>query len=179
MLVAFIMLLVRALHGQRIRPTLHIIRQGVAPGRLIGGGAFLALTVLAVSSFLPAPSQSPLERLLATRSSLVVFVVFGIAVAPLVEEIIFRGFLFTALEDVYGVQAAVPVTTLLFAGLHVSQLRGNWPAVGVILFVGYVFTIVRRRTGSVVPSVIMHTAYNSMIFGIQALAMALGQGPRR
>jgi membrane protease YdiL (CAAX protease family) len=67
----------------------------------------------------------------------------------------------------------------LFAGLHISQLRGNWPAVAVILFAGWVFTVVRKRSGSIVPSVIMHTAYNSMIFGVTALGMALGQGPRR
>ena len=177
-LVAFILLLVKALHGQPILPTLHIIKHDRQIGRLILAGALLALTVLLASSFFPSPSKSPLERLLTTRSSVVVFVIFGIALAPLLEEIIFRGFLFTALEDVYGVRAAVPVTAFLFAALHVSQLRGNWPAVAVIFVVGYVFTVVRRRSGSIIPSVIMHTAYNTMIFGISALAAVFGHGSK-
>jgi membrane protease YdiL (CAAX protease family) len=177
-LVAFILLLVKALHGQRVLPTLHIIKHDLGIGRLILGGALLALAVLLASSFFPSPSRSPIERLLSTRSSIVVFVIFGIALAPLLEEIIFRGFLFTALEDVYGVRAAVPVTALLFAGLHVSQLRGNWPAVAVIFLVGYVFTVVRRRSGSIIPSLIMHTAYNTMIFGISALATVFGPAPK-
>jgi len=178
-LVAFIFLLVRSLHGRPVLVTLHITRINTRFGRLIAGGIFLALTVLVVSSVFPAPSQSPIERLLTTRASVVVFVVFGIVLAPPLEEIIFRGFLFTALADVYGERSAVPVTAFLFAGLHLSQLRGNWPAVVVIFFVGYVFTVVRRRSGSTTPSIIMHVAYNSMIFGISALATFFGRGSGR
>ncbi len=64
----------------------------MAVGRLIAAGAFLAITVLLVSSFFPTPSDSPLEKLLTTTPSIVMFVVFGIAAAPILEEIIFRGF---------------------------------------------------------------------------------------
>jgi len=46
--------------------------------------------------------------------------------------------------------------------------------VAVILLVGYVLTIVRQRTHSVIPSVIIHTAYNAMIFGAAALGALLG-----
>ncbi len=68
---------------------------------------------------------------------------------------------------------------MLFAALHLSQLRGNWPAVIVIFLVGYVLTLVRYRTDSLIPSVIMHTAYNAMIFGISALGTVAGtaRGP--
>jgi membrane protease YdiL (CAAX protease family) len=96
-------------------------------------------------------------------------------VAPLMEEIIFRGFLYTALADVFSPRVAVPVVSVLFAGLHVSQLRGNWPAVFLILGVGSVLTLVRQRTDSLIPSVIMHTAYNTMIFGISGLSMLFGE----
>ena len=54
-----------------------------------------------------------------------------------------------------------------------SQLRGNWPAVIVIFLVGYVLTVVRHRTDSLIPSVIIHTAYNAMIFGISAIGTVL------
>ena len=178
-LVAFISFLVK-IHNRPILRTLHFIQgEHLALRRLVTTGALLALAVLLVSSFFPTPSESPLEKLLTTTSSVVVFVVFGVAVAPLIEEIIFRGFLFTALADVYGPGAAVPVTAILFAALHVSQLRGNWPAVAVILFVGYVLTVIRKRTDSVIPSVIVHTTYNSMIFGISALVTVLGYGTKQ
>jgi len=174
LLVWFILLLINKLHRRPILSTLHFTRtENMAVGRLIAAGAFLAITVLLVSSFFPTPSDSPLEKLLTTTPSLVMFVVFGIAAAPILEEIIFRGFLFTALMDLFGWRVAVVITSVLFAGLHLSQLRGNWPAVFVIFLVGFVLTLVRYRTDSLMPSVIMHTAYNAMIFGISAIGTVL------
>ena len=66
----------------------------------------------------------------------------------------------------------MPVTAVLFAALHVSQLRGNWPAVIVIFLVGYVLTWSANARIRLIPSVIMHTAYNAMIFGISAIGTA-------
>ena len=174
LLVGFILLLIKKLHRRPILSTLRFTRtENMAVGRLIAAGAFLAITVLLVSSFFPTPSDSPLEKLLTTTPSIVMFVVFGIAAAPILEEIIFRGFLFTALMDLFGWRVAVAITSVLFAGLHLSQLRGNWPAVIVIFLVGFVLTLVRYRTDSLIPSVIMHTAYNAMIFGISAIGTVL------
>jgi membrane protease YdiL (CAAX protease family) len=120
------------------------------------------------------PADSPLEKLLSTPFSILVFSVFGIAFAPFLEEVIFRGFVFTALVDIAGPTAGVLVTATLFAALHAIQLRGNLAAVGVIFLVGLVLTLVRYRTNSVVSSIIMHTAYNAVIFGISALGTLLG-----
>jgi len=171
LLVGYIFFTVKVLHGQSLRATLRWIpRPDFPPASLVASGAFLALTVLIVSVFLPTPADSALEDLLSTTASIVVFVIFGAAVAPLLEEIVFRGFLYSVLADLYGTGVAVPVTAVLFAALHVSQLRGNWPAVLLILLVGYIFTVVRKRSESLIPSVIMHTAYNTMIFGVSALS---------
>ena len=169
LLVGFILFLV-FIHGEPLLRTLHFIRKENLPlGPLIGGGIFLAVTVLIVSTFFPPLSESPLEKLLTTTPSIVVFVIFGIVFAPLLEEIIFRGFIFTALMDLYGWKVAVPVTSVLFAALHISQLTGNLPAVALILLVGYVLTVVRHRTDSVIPSVIIHTTYNATVFAAGVL----------
>ena len=166
-LVGFILFLV-FIHGEPLLRTLHFIRKENLPsGPLIGGGIFLAVTVLIVSTFFPAPSDSPLEQLLTTTPSIVLFVIFGIVFAPLLEEIIFRGFIFTVLVDLYGWRVAVPVTSVLFAALHLST--GNLPAVALILLVGYVLTVVRHRTDSVIPSIIIHTTYNATVFAAGVL----------
>jgi uncharacterized protein len=176
-LVGFIFFLIKVLHRRAILESLHWHSPERLPVLwLISGGAFLAISVLIVSTLFPPPTDSPLEKLLSTTPSIVMFVVFGIALAPLLEEIIFRGFIYTLLADVYSPTVAVPVTAVLFGALHVSQLRGNLPAVFLILLVGYVLTIVRKRSNSLIPSVIMHTAYNSMIFGISALSALLQKG---
>ena len=179
-LVGFVVFLITVVHGWPLRETMRWLgRGGIATGSLAAAGAFLALSVMLVSVFLPTPEESALEELLKTTPSIVAFVVFGVALAPLLEEILFRGFLYTALADVYSARVALPVTAVLFAALHVSQLRGNWPAALLILAVGYVLTRVRERTGSMVPSVIMHTAYNAMIFGVAALSAVLEGAAQR
>jgi membrane protease YdiL (CAAX protease family) len=109
---------------------------------------------------------------------LLLVVLFGSVPGPILEELVFRGFLFKVVEDAYDASLAVPVTAILFAGLHLSQLGGNWPAFIVIFIVGYLLTVVRRRTGSVVPSMVMHIAYNSTILGITAMAMLKGPASR-
>lgn len=175
LVVGFIFFLVATIHGQPIRRTLHLTHAGnLHFGRWIIRGVALAITVLVVSSLLPQPADSPLEKLLTTTPSIVLFAILGIALAPALEEIIFRGFIFSVLDDLYGPKAALPITAILFAVLHMSQLLGNWAAIAAILLVGYAFTVVRHRTGSVIPCIIMHTAYNSMIFAVQAIATLLG-----
>jgi membrane protease YdiL (CAAX protease family) len=176
-LVGFIIFLIRTRHGGPVLRTLRLI-PGTSFSRafLIAAGCFLAITVVAISAIFPTPSESPLEKLLTTIPSIIAFVVFGIAFAPLLEEVIFRGFLFGALMDVAGPRSAVVATSLLFAALHAYQLWGNWPAVAVIFLVGYILTVIRQRTDSLIPSIIMHTAYNATIFGISGLGALLGFG---
>jgi uncharacterized protein len=174
-LVGFIVFVVKIIHGKPILSSLHVIpRRNRSVGWLIAASTLLALTASAVSLFFPTPADSPLEKLLTTTSSVVAFAVFGIVFAPLLEEIIFRGFVFTVLADLEGPKVAVPVTALLFTAPHVVQLWGSWAPVVVIFVVGYVFTWIRHRTDSVIPSIIMHTAYNAMIFGVAALGALLG-----
>src|SRR6185436_8133956 len=95
-----------------------------------------AISVLIVSQFLPSSGQTPLEKLLTTRSAILMFAVFGVAVAPMLEEIIFRGFLFKVLSEIGGTRIAIPVTAGLFALLHAGQLAGNWGSVALIFVVG-------------------------------------------
>ncbi len=105
-----------------------------------------------------------------------VFAVFGITVAPLFEEIIFRGFLFKVLSDIRGPGTAVSVTAILFALLHLPQLWGSWAGVVLIFVVGYVLSFVRQRSNSIIPSFIIHTSYNGMLFGVFALSTLVQKG---
>lgn len=176
LIVGFIVFLIR-LHGMPLLETLRWRRkEGIHVGWLISAGVFLALTVLIVSSLFPAPTDSVFDQFLTTPAAMAAFAFFGIAVAPLLEEIIFRGFLYALLADLYSPRLAVPVTALAFASLHFLQLWGNWAAMFLILVVGYVLTTVRQQTDSLIPSVIMHTSYNALIFGLSAVGSLLEQG---
>jgi membrane protease YdiL (CAAX protease family) len=107
---------------------------------------------------------------------LYIFALFGIFIAPLFEEVIFRGFLFKAFTDVGGARIAVPATAGLFTLLHIPQLWGSWAGIALIFAVGYILSLVRNKAGSLVPCVIIHTAYNAMLFGVFAVSTFVQKG---
>jgi len=176
-IVGFIAFLIRVVHGQSFKETIHWFRHHqFGTGFLISLGAALAISVLIVSSFFPTSEPSPIEKLLSSTTAMYVFAVFGIAVAPLFEEIIFRGFLFKVLADIRGPGTAVSVTAILFALLHLPQLWGSWAGIALIFVVGYVLSFVRQRSNSLIPSFIIHTSYNGMLFGVFALSTFVQKG---
>ena len=71
---------------------------------------------------------------------------------------------------------AVSVTAILFALLHLPQLWGSWAGVVLIFVVGYVLSYVRLRANSLIPSFIIHTSYNAMLFGVFALSTFVQKG---
>ena len=92
------------------------------------------------------------------------------ATAPLVEEVIYRGIIYPALEKVMGVGFAITVVSLLFAGIHVYQYRTNIAVILVITILSITLTVVRALTGKLIPSFIIHLVFN----GIQAVLIVLG-----
>jgi len=178
-LVGFIAFLIKVVHRQSFVETIHWFRNHqFSTGFLISLGATLAISVLLVSSFFPAGEPPPIERLLSSATAVYVFAIFGIGAAPLFEEIIFRGFLFKVLFDIGGSGTAVSVTAILFALLHLPQLWGSWGGVILIFIVGYVLSFVRLRSNSLIPSFIIHTSYNTMLFGVFALSTYVQKGLR-
>src|SRR4029077_16596046 len=89
-LVGFIVVLVRGLHGRSFLETIHWYpRHQFSSGFLVSLGAILAVTVIIVSNVFPPSSAPPIEKLLTSTKSLWIFAIFGIGVAPLFEEVIF------------------------------------------------------------------------------------------
>ena len=86
------------------------------------------------------------------------------ATAPLVEELVFRGVLYPALQRAIGMVAAVAIVTVLFAGIHVFQYYDNLGVVAVITMLSLSLTLLRARTGRLLPSFVLHLVFN----GIQA-----------
>jgi membrane protease YdiL (CAAX protease family) len=167
--IGFVFFIIR-LHGKSIKETLRWIRSETPTWWLISAGVFLALSSLMANSFFPPTKESPLEQLLETPASIALLVIYGITIAPITEEVMFRGFVFAVVDDLYGARAAVAVTTIAFAGMHFWQLWGNWAAMVLLVIVGYVLTKARERTNSLIAPLIMHIAYNSLIFGASALS---------
>ena len=131
----------------------------------LGGGAVLALVVSFLGGFLNSKDTLPIEQILQAPVSVVLFGVLGVLVAPLVEETIFRGFLYPVIARQWGVVAGIVVTGLLFGLLHAAQLWGGWGQIALLILVGILLTWVRARTRTVTASYFVHLGYN----GIQLL----------
>ena len=132
--------------------------------RCMGGGAMLALIVTFAGKFFHEKGELPIEELFHSRPAVILLMSFGILVAPLVEETMFRGFLYPIIARRFGVGAGVIVTGVLFGAMHAQQLWGGWGQIGLLIGVGIVLTWVRARTGTVAASYFVHLGYNSLLF---------------
>jgi membrane protease YdiL (CAAX protease family) len=130
--------------------------------QFLTGGAVLALVVSFVGAFLNSKQTLPIEQLLKARVSMMLFAVLGVLVAPLVEETIFRGFLYPIIARRTGVTAGIAITGTLFGMLHAVQLWGGWGQIALLIVVGIVLTWVRARTGTVTASYFVHLGYNGL-----------------
>jgi membrane protease YdiL (CAAX protease family) len=128
---------------------------------LAGGG--LSLLVAVLSSRLKAPENAPVEELFKHRETALLFMGMAVLIAPLVEETLFRGYLYPMFARSFGVWPSIILTGVLFGAMHGAQLGWTWSLVAVLMIVGVIFTLVRARTGSVFASFMMHLGYNSLI----------------
>jgi membrane protease YdiL (CAAX protease family) len=131
-------------------------------GYLAGGGG-LAVAISVALAMRPDPQGFPLEQLLNSRTACYAIGAFAVAVAPVVEEVVFRGLLFAILERTVGMRFAVVTTAILFAGLHIPEYWHAWNHMLMILAVGMIFSLARGMTGSLAPSIILHIGYNSLM----------------
>ena len=134
------------------------------PRNWLAGGAALALVAQLYFFASPSEKELPIERLFSNPGAGYVLMAFGILVAPFVEELVFRGFIYPVFEKRWGLWAAVLLTALLFAVIHASQLWGGWKEIAAIFVVGAAFSYTRGRTGSLVPSYLLHLGYNTALF---------------
>ncbi len=138
---------------------------------IVGFGVVVALLAIALSvlgqlgieRIVPLAPKAPLEVFLATRNPLtfaVYFLLVGIA-APVIEELIFRGFVYPGLRRMMTVPAAALASALVFASVHIAVPVGGLLA---ITLVGVVLAYLYERSGSLIAPMITHAMYNSFIF---------------
>jgi len=132
---------------------------------LFGGGA-LAIIIQLASAFVTTDRKLPIQDLFQTRESVLFVAATAILVAPLVEETVFRGFLYPVLARSWGVAAGVIFTGMLFGLVHSMQLSGGYGQIGLLMVVGIVLTYVRARTGTVAASFLLHLGYNTLLFAV-------------
>ncbi len=128
-------------------------------------GILFAFVVEFASRWLPIPKSLPMDKFFSDITGAYLMAVFGITLAPLLEELFFRGMLYPLIRRGCGIVVGVLLTAAAFASIHGAQLGYAWGPLLSIFVVGFVFTVVRERTGSVAASFLMHCGYNFALFG--------------
>ena len=126
-------------------------------------GCGLAIFVVAASSQVHTSEKMPIQEILKNRSSAMLLMAMAVFVAPLVEETVFRGYLYPLFAKSFGIVPGILLTGVLFGLMHGSQLGWTWGIVGLLILVGVIFTFARAHTGTVLASFLLHLGYNSMI----------------
>lgn len=133
-------------------------------------GCGLAIFVIVASSHVHPNDKMPIQEVLKNRTSAMLLMAMAIVVAPLVEETVFRGYLYPLFARSFGIIPGILLTGVLFGLMHGAQLGWTWGIVGLLIFVGIIFTFARAYTGTVLASFLLHLGYNSMI----AIATIIG-----
>jgi len=126
-------------------------------------GAGLSLFVALLTASMKTPENTPIEEMFKYRQTALMFVGMAVFVAPLVEETLFRGYMYPMFARAFGVGPAILLTGLLFGLMHGAQLGWTWSLVAILTTVGVILTLVRARTGTVFASFLMHLGYNGLI----------------
>lgn len=134
---------------------------------VILAGFFVVAAI--VSNFLPEQENDLLRILRSSRVTVYIVAFMATFTAPIVEEVIYRGILYSAFQRTFGVITAVIVVTALFALVHVPQYYPSYSTILLICLLSLILTLVRVKTRNLLPCIILHTLFN----GFQSMILIL------
>lgn len=123
----------------------------------------------ALTSYFGETDNELLRILRSSRTAVILVAILATFTAPVVEEVIYRGVLYSALQRTVGVWLAVFLVTLLFAVVHVPQYLPDYVAISMICLLSLILTLVRVWTKNLLPCIILHFVFN----GIQSVILLL------
>ena len=133
----------------------------------------VALAVMVASVLMRTPDiDSPMKALLSDPASIVMIAIIGTTLAPVCEEIVFRGFLQPLLVRSLGAAPGILVAAVAFGLMHLQEYGYSWRHGLLISLAGAGFGWMRYRTGSTKAAALMHATYNFVFFLLLAVQQA-------
>lgn len=114
-----------------------------------------------VTQLHPEQDNDMLRLLQSSRSAVLVVAFMATVTAPIVEEVIYRGLLFSAFQRAAGSFAAVLVVTGLFTAVHVPQYWPSFTTIGLLMLLSLILTLIRFKTNNLLPCIVLHTIFNA------------------
>ena len=137
-------------------------------GRMVGLGCGLMILSFAFNLFYSLflalfglRAQVDLVPIFAELSSPWWLLAGGVIVAPVVEEVFFRGFVFAGLRQRYDWKKAALISSALFAVIHVTPT-----AMIPVFILGLIFAYLYHRSDSIWPAILMHISTNALALGL-------------
>jgi membrane protease YdiL (CAAX protease family) len=154
--VAVLAVAARRVHWS-IGEYLGLVRPRLA-GLLIG---FAALYLLVLASEVACKLLGlSFQRNGGAESLAITQILYAVVLAPVFEEILFRGFLYRGWEQTrLGNAGTIVVSSLLFSAAHVHYEL--WFAFAYAFCLGLLFGWLRRRTGGIVIPILLHATVNA------------------
>jgi membrane protease YdiL (CAAX protease family) len=127
---------------------------------------FLSLILIFIVSFvyvlilqkvfgIDAPASKIDELVASGNVSGNILIVVTAVIAPLCEEVYFRGFLYPAFRKSFGVVVGIFLSSVVFAAAHLD-LYSFFP----IMIIGWILAFMYEKTKSIFPVIFLHSIYN-------------------
>jgi len=165
--VVLAMVYVTRLKGQRslARDFGFVVRLGDAKALIVGAVLEVALT-LALIPILQLDPDAQNQQLLSDlkehrdAATVILFVIGAVILAPIVEELLFRGVLLRALLRRFEPVTAVLGSAIIFALVHYIGDPNTLPFLPALTGLGAVLALVALRSGDLSMSIFIHAGFN-------------------
>ena len=124
------------------------------------------VVALALANLL-GTTETDFDRMMkSSRTAVFLIAFFATFTAPLVEEVVYRGLLYSAFQRRFGVILAVVLVTVLFTAVHIPQYSSqsvpNYASIITLLMLSLTLTLLRVHTKNLLPCILLHTVVNAV-----------------
>ncbi len=153
--------------GLRGKNAWRLIATGVGGYAVFLGGLVLAAMALRglLGDAMPlGQTGDSLMGSVDSKAEAVIYFVLACVLAPIFEEIVFRGYVYAGLRRLANARQAMLMGGLIFAVVHM-----NSEALVVITLIGIMLCYLYERTRSLLPGMIAHGMHNAMVLWVVTL----------
>jgi membrane protease YdiL (CAAX protease family) len=158
-------------HGRKysFRQTLGWVSGGFKWWHYVAILAAFMVVAQVVSNYFPEQENDLTRILKSSRSAVYIIALVATFTAPLVEEVVYRGVIYSAFRKRMGIGAGFVVATFLFALVHVPQYYPSYSTIFLLTLLSVTLTSIRVWSGNLLPCIILHTLFN----GLQSVLLIL------
>jgi membrane protease YdiL (CAAX protease family) len=127
---------------------------------IIIGGLSLVAVISNLLGYQPPAKGVENDPVVLKHQLLAVFIAVSL-IAPLLEEVLYRGILFPSIARKYGTYWGVALSSIFFAVSHINPIQ----MVTTIILAPYL-CLMYKRLNSIIPGMVLHSLHNAAVTAI-------------